>query len=391
MSHDIDDPIHVAIDLTPLRPEQTGVDRYLKELVIHLGMIDRRNDYTVFLNIADRHVLDGELPPNFRIRACCLRPRPVRFVFQQAVLPAACATLGVDVVHSPSFVMPYCRGRQRHLLTIHDMTFFTVPHLHSRLRRSAAFRSLIAASIRRAHMINVPSRATRDALLQWRPSLPREKVRVTEYGVSSCFRPAPAEDVIKETRRLRLPESYFLYVGTIEPRKNVKTLIDSYRRVLVADRPTAHLVLAGKPGLGYEPLMAQMAAIPELQGRVHVLGFVSEDDLPWVYRGACLFVYPSLLEGFGFPPLEAMACGVPVVSTVGSALEENLRDAAELVPPEDSVALAMAIRRLMDDHALRAQRRRLGFQCVARFRWENTARHVLACYQHLARSGRQAT
>ena len=375
--------IRVAIDLTALTPQHTGVDRYLKELVIHLGMIDRTNDYTVFLNAADRRVLDGRLPANFHIRAWCPRPRPLRLLFEQVVLPPTCTILGSDVVHSPSFLMPYCRGRQRHLLSVHDMTFFSMPHVHSRLRRSAAFRSLVRTSIRRAHMINVPSRATRDALLEWLPIIPWDRVRVTEYGIASCFRPASPEDVVKETRRLKLPDSYILYVGTIEPRKNLTTLIEAYRSLLMAGHITADLVLAGTLAFGHEPLLARIAA-PELRGRVHVLGFVAEDDLPWVYRGARVFVYPSLLEGFGFPPLEAMACGVPVISTLGSSLQENLQDAAQLVPPDDPVALALALRRLVHDENLREQRRRLGLERAARFRWENTARQVLECYRELA-------
>lgn len=379
--------LRVAIDLTALMAHHSGVDRYLKELVVHLGRIDTRNHYTVFLNAGDRHVLDGRLPDNFRLRPWCLRPRPVRFLFEQAVLPVACAMLGVDVVHSPSFLMPYCRGRQRHLLTIHDMTVFSMPEVHSRLRRSAAFRRLVRTSIRRAHLINVPSWTTRDALLEWLPGIRPEKVHVTEFGVSSCFHPAPPEDVSRERRRLGLPESYVLYVGTIEPRKNLERLVESYRSMLMAGHTTEHLVLAGRLGFAYQPLLERLAA-PELRGRVHVLGFVAEDDLPWLYRGARLFVYPSLSEGFGFPPLEAMACGVPVISTLGSSLGENLQGAAELVPSNDGTALAVAMQRLSHDEVLRAQRTREGLRRVASFRWENTARRVLQCYRELARGSR---
>lgn len=377
--------IRVAIDLTALTAQHSGVDRYLKELVFHLGRIDTRNNYTVFLNVADRRLFANRLPANFRLRAWCLRPRPVRFLLEQAVLPAASSVLGADVVHSPSFLMPYCRGRQRHLLTVHDMTFFSMPQVHTTLRRSATFRRLVMTSIRRAHLINVPSRTTRDAILEWLPDMPPEKVCVTEYGVSSCFHPAPQEQVSRETRRLGLPESYVLFVGTIEPRKNLDLLVESYRKMVLAGEISEHLVLAGKLGSGYQPLLEQIERT-KLRDRVHLLGFVPEPDLPWLYRGARLFVYPSLSEGFGFPPLEAMACGVPVISTLGSSLEENLHGAAELIPTKDANALAELMHRLLRDEALREQRRDVGLRRAAAFRWENTARRVLECYLALAGS-----
>jgi glycosyltransferase involved in cell wall biosynthesis len=379
--------MHVAIDLTALMTQHSGVDRYLTELVRHLGRIDTTNQYTVFLNAADRPLFEGRLPQNFRLRPWCARPRPARFVFQQAVLPAACALAGADVVHSPSFLMPLCRGRQRHLLSIHDMTIFSMPHVHNRLRRSGAFRRLVKISIGRAHLINVPSRTTRDALLAWAPTIPPDKVCVTEFGVSSSFHPAPPAEVAWARRRLGLPESYVLFVGTIEPRKNLELLIESYRRVLAGDRTPEHLVLAGKLGFGYRPLLERIDTA-ELRGRVHLRGFVADEDLPWLYRGARLFIYPSLAEGFGFPPLEAMACGVPVIATLGSSLEENLHGAAELVPTGDADALAGAMRQLSRDEGLRAERMRAGLQRAAAFRWESTAQRIQRCYRQLAHGRR---
>jgi glycosyltransferase involved in cell wall biosynthesis len=381
-----DSRIRIGIDLTALTFPHTGVDRYLKELVVHLGRIDATNDYSVFLNAADRRIFEGRVPRNFRLIAACLRPRPVRFLFQQGLLPAACTLLGLDVLHSPSFLMPYWRGRGRHLLTVHDMTFFSMPQVHNRLRRSAAFRNLVLMSIRRADLINVPSRTTRDALLQMLPEIPPERVGITHFGVSSCFDTAPEEDVSRHRRRLGLPDTYILYVGTLEPRKDLVSLVQSYRSLAEAGDIAEHLVLAGKNELGSGALLETLNS-PALRERIHLPGFFAEDDLPWLYRGARLFVYPSLAEGFGFPPLEAMACGIPVISTLGSSLRENLEGAAELVPPRDAPALADAMRRLLRDDALREQRKRDGLRRVAAFRWDSTARAVLDCYRRLATPG----
>jgi alpha-1,3-rhamnosyl/mannosyltransferase len=121
---------------------------------------------------------------------------------------------------------------------------------------------------------------------------------------------------------------------------------------------------------------------------VHLRGFVADEDLPWLYRGARLYIYPSLAEGFGFPPLEAMACGVPVIATLGSSLEENLHGAAELVPTGDADALAGAMRQLSRDEGLRAERMRAGLQRAAAFRWESTAQRIQRCYRQLAHGRR---
>jgi glycosyltransferase involved in cell wall biosynthesis len=371
----------VAIDLTALLPVRTGVDRYLTELVTHLGRIDSTTQYSLYLNLADRSEFD-RLPRNFVIHGWCARPRAVRFAFQQFVLPVACAASSTDVLHSPAFLMPICRGRVRHLVTVHDMTFFTMPEVHGRLHRSAAFRRLVRDSIRRADLINVPSAATREALLTQVAGLQADRIRITPLGVSTDYAPGAADDVARATRRLGLPDHYMLYVGTITPRKHLDLLVRSYRELLRSGNWPEHLVLAGAPGEAM-PALDSLLRDPALQGRVHLTGFVPETDLPWVYRGARLFVYPSFGEGFGLPPLEAMACGVPVISMAHTSLRENLEGAADLVAPDDIDALTSALRRLLTDETWRARRRADGLDRAQRFRWDMTARKVLACYEEL--------
>jgi alpha-1,3-rhamnosyl/mannosyltransferase len=180
-----------------------------------------------------------------------------------------------------------------------------------------------------------------------------------------------------------LPWPYILYVGTIEPRKNLPCLVESYRQLIAKGDIREHLILAGRQGWDYQALLAQVNS-PALRGRVLLPGYVPQGDLPWLYAGARLFVYPSLQEGFGFPPLEAMACGVPTIASLSSSLAENLRGAAELVPPDDGEALTAAMRRLLEDEQLHAQYRTLGLARAAQFRWEETARQTLNCYKALA-------
>jgi glycosyltransferase involved in cell wall biosynthesis len=215
------------------------------------------------------------------------------------------------------------------------------------------------------------------------PEVAENRVRVIPYGIDRDFRPADPVAVQAALKRLRLPERYILYVGSIEPRKNLPRLVESYRRLIADARITEHLVLAGRLGWNYQSLVRQVESTG-LRDRVHLPGYIARQDLPLLYSGARLFVYPSVYEGFGFPPLEALACGVPTIASCSSSLAENLRGAAELVPPSDERALAIAIERLLQDERLRTEYREKGLARAGEFRWEKTARQTLNCYIELA-------
>ncbi len=340
--------MRIAIDFTAFIPTVRGVDTYLTQLVWHLAMIDHSNQYRIYHNYEDRDRFTGRLPDNFSHCSLSVRPRPARLLFPQALLPLAASAWEADVVHSPSFIMPYIRGSARHVLTIHDMTFVSHPNWYIALRRSLPYRQMILASLRRCDIVVVPFLVTRDAILEYLPGLEPERIRVTVPGISEEFRLISLVEVQKVVARLMLPQPYILYLGTIEPRKNLSVLIESYRRLAETRTLKEHLVIAGKLGWGYESLLQQVDS-SGLREKIHLSGYVNQQDLPALYAGARFFVYPSLHEGFGFPPLEAMACGVPVISTHSSSLVENLERAADLVPPHDVAALMEAMGRLLSD------------------------------------------
>ena len=375
----------IGIDLTALVPKATGVDTYLLGLVHGLAAVDRRHSYSVFVNRGDRRRL-GELPQRFEVIEACVHLRSVRLAFQQAALPIVAALKGLDLLHSPSFILPLAHRRSHHVLTVHDMTSFSLPACHEALRRSPPYRTAVRASIRRAGRICVPSRAVRDEIQRLLPDVPVERIRVIPHGIGRAFRPDAAAQAGAVCERLGLPRRYVLYLGTIEPRKNLERLLEGYRRLVESGLVDEHLVLAGRLGWGYENVLA-LARSPALRTRVHLPGYIPETDLAGLYAGARAFVYPSLEEGFGLPPLEAMACGVPVVASNTPALAENLAGAAELVPPACSGALADALLRVLRDDTLRASRTREGLARARRFRWEKTARATLACYEELVRDG----
>jgi glycosyltransferase involved in cell wall biosynthesis len=374
--------VRVGLDLTALLPEATGVDVSLLGLARALLRDDRDTAYTLFVNREDRARFAG-WADTARVAPLCLRPRAARLTFQQVLLPAAAAALRLDVVHSPSFIMPLVRGTARHVLTVHDLTSFSRPDAHVPLRRSAAYRRAVAASVRRADVVTVPSRFVRQDLLRRFPEVTPDRVHVLPWGIDDAFRAGARDTARRRLAHLALPERYVLFVGTLEPRKNLRTLLAAWRRLLETGTACGDLVLAGRLGWDYDGLLADLAATP-LAGRVRRLGYVAQDDLPSLYAAAEVFAYPSLEEGFGFPPLEAMACGVPVVASCGSALAENLQEAAVLVPANDAALLADAIAHLQHDDAHRAVLIRHGRARAATFRWSETAAAARALYAALA-------
>jgi glycosyltransferase involved in cell wall biosynthesis len=374
--------MNVLVDLTALLPQPTGVDTYLRRLPVEVAKLDRESRYTLFVNVEDRGVMGGALPTNFRVRPASLRPRPARLLFQQLVLPVAARAMRADVVHSPSFILPLLDRRSRHVLSVHDMTSFSLPEAHIPLRRSFPYVRAVLESIRRAARVLVPSRSVAAELRRFAPDVEPGRIAVVPYGIGPEFAPEAATRAPSVRRRLGLGDRYILYVGTVEPRKGLDTLLDAYRRVAGAD-PSLELVLAGRLGWGYSDLVARIRAWPA-PGRVRLLGYVAGVDLPALYAGARIFVYPSRREGFGFPPLEAMASGVPTVATDTSSLRENLEGAAALVPPGDPDALANALARLHGDEATRAGQRRAGLERAARFTWDTTAAATLRCYREVA-------
>jgi glycosyltransferase involved in cell wall biosynthesis len=373
----------VGVDLTALLPDRTGVDVSMVGLVSSLASLNGGASYTVFVNAEDRRTISAMLPPEVKVVPLALRSRPVRLFFQQVLLPLAAAARRLDIVHSPSFIMPLCRGGTRHVVTIHDLTFFSLPALHERLRRSTAFLRAVRASIRRADIVTVPTESVATELHGLMPDVPPERVRVVAWGVDQAFRVLPDATVAATTRRLGLPSRYILTVGKLQPRKNLTTLVAAYRRLLETTDLAEHLVLAGPLGWGYEPMLAEIAH-PTLRDRVHRLGYVAQEDLPAVYAGATLLAYPSVDEGFGFPPLEAMACGVPVVASDIRVLRETLGDAALLVPATDAAALAAAIHRIVVEPGARDDHRARGLERVRAFGWDRTAQAMHRCYVELA-------
>jgi len=263
---------------------------------------------------------------------------------------------------------------------VHDLIFRHLPQHHKPLNRWYLNLTLPLYCRRATHIIAVSAQTRRDLSAAYR--LPAEKITVIHEAADPCFCPQPPETVAAARARYRLPERYLLFVGTIEPRKNLGRLLQAFERLHEA-RLTDALVIVGQRGWLYDDFFAALENSPARQAVIFP-GFVPDADLPAVYAGAQALAFPSLFEGFGLPVLEAMACGTPVVCSNTSSLPEVVGEAALLVDPTDVDALADALTRVLRDDALRRELWQKGWAQVQHFTWQETARRTLAVYHALA-------
>ncbi len=263
------------------------------------------------------------------------------------------------------------------VLTVHDVVFHHLPECHKPLNRWYLRRTMPLYCRRATHIIAV-SEATRQDLIRLY-DLPEEKITVIHEAAHRRFHPQPPEMVEEARARYHLPEEFLLYVGTIEPRKNLTRLLRVWARLYQAGEAPP-LVIVGARGWLADDFFAALEACP-VRDAVHLTGYVAEVHLPAVYAAATAFVFPSLYEGFGLPPLEAMACGTPVACSNTSSLPEVVGDAALTFDPTDEEAMADAIRRLVGDDELRAELRERGTKQAARFTWKRAAHQTLAVYR----------
>lgn len=355
-----------------------GINGYIQNLIRHLPGADPGFRYTVFLSERGYAGTAG-LTLSFS-RLPTHRPA-VRFLWEQAVQPWVVRRNGLDLLHSPALVGPMLGGRP-FVVTVHDLSYYLYPETFRAANRSY-LQLLGRQSVRRARRVIAVSQSTKDDLVK-HYGLPATRVDVVYHGVDEAFCPLPAEEVATFRARQGLPERFLLFVGTLEPRKNVVRLVEAYA---ILPQTSPPLVLVGGKGWFYEQVFRRVEELG-LASRVHFAGYVPAADLPAWYNAAEVLVYPSLYEGFGLPLLEAMACGTPVISSTASSLPEVVGDAGLLVDPVDVEGLAAAMERVLRDASARERMRAAGLHRAQRFTWEDAARQTVASYRRaLAREG----
>lgn len=353
--------MRIGIDVQPTLGQKTGIGLYTVNL---LRALRRIAPYHEYIELAWGR--SSELRTDQRL------------YWQQWALPRQAKKAKVDVLHIPGFDAPFLKFCPT-VLTVHDLIGRILPHNLPPVSRFY-WGFWLPYSVRWADVVIADSKHTKEDLIRW-TGIPPERIYVVYLGVDASFQPFQDDEALESVRaKYRLPGKFILYVGTIEPRKGLDTLLVAY--AMLANTIPQDLVIAGKRGW-YTASLFRLVEAYGLKQRVHFVGYVDDDDLPKLYNLATLFVYPSRYEGFGLPPLEAMACGVPVVCSNAASLPEVVGDAAWLVPPDAPEMLAAAIYQILENEQLQAVMRSKGMARAKIFTWEETARQVVKIYEEL--------
>jgi glycosyltransferase involved in cell wall biosynthesis len=373
--------VRIAIDYTPALRQGAGIGRYTRSLVDALARLDRDNVYTLLsFGPPPPGSRWGRWPANYRLRTVQLPSRWMTILWYRLRLPVPLEWLAGphDLYHSTDFTLPPL-VRARGVVTVHDLSFLTVPECADPGLRTL-LRSAVPAALTRAHRILADSESTRQDIVRLL-GVSGAKVDVVLCGVEERFRPIrEPEQLLTLRQRYRLPERFILTLGTLEPRKNHAGLINAYASLRNRTAGLPPLVIAGGKGWLFDEVTAQVQR-EGLDSDVLFAGYVADEDLPALYNAADLFVFPSLYEGFGLPPLEALACGTPVVAANNSSLPEVIGEAGLLVDARDTDALAEAMHAALMDRDLRRHLAERGPVQAARFTWTNAARALLEAYR----------
>jgi len=297
------------------------------------------------------------------------------------MLSAELARFNLDLLHSPDFIPPL-RGARYHMITVHDLTFLHYPqYLTANSRRY--YNGQIQAAVRQADHILADSEATKTDLTHML-GVPSGKITVHMLGVDEKFQPLPEKTLTDYQQQFGLPNEFILFVGTLEPRKNILGLLEAYAQLMRKMRDVPPLLLVGRRGWLFDETMTRIDTL-KLRGQVIWREDISDEMLPAVYNLAAVLVMPSFYEGFGFPALEAMACGtVPIVSN-RSSLPEVVGEVGLQIDPDDVDALASAIERALTDVTWRTTMQEAGLERAKTFTWDKTASIVLSAYEAICK------
>ncbi|MBK9053028.1 MAG: glycosyltransferase family 4 protein [Chloroflexi bacterium] len=359
----------------------TGVGRQLVGLLGGLSLIDQANEYWLYHAAQDEFLAPAAHFRGYPVPVT-VASRGRNHLYQAVQLPRLAARHHLDVLHIPN-TMPLLFPYRPTIVTLYDLTEFALPQRVYEKGRHGYRRLANWLAARRADTIITTSFSTKRDIVRFL-GVDEGKIQVIYPGIDhEQFRP---QEVTPERRAYlaqtyHLPDSFLLYVGKIQPRKNLTRLLHAFHQVRQT-HPEVHLVLAGSRGWMNEELDATLEQL-DLTQVVHSTGFVADEDLPAFYNLAEMLVFPSLYEGFGFPVLEAMACGTPVVTSATSSLAELAAAAAVCVDPLSVEAIAAAILSLLDDRRGREALRQKGLAHAQTFTWTQCAQETLTCYQRV--------
>jgi glycosyltransferase involved in cell wall biosynthesis len=369
--------LRIAIDARKLR--DYGVGTYVRNLLRQLARQDAANEYVVFCHGIDCDTIE-ELGPRFRPVIETAGPYSVA---EQFAIPMALRREGAELFHAPHYVLPPLTPCTS-VVTIHDCIHLRFPqYLPSKLGYAYARAQMWTATHRAARVITVSEASKRDILRYFR--IPESRIEVIYNAIDDRFwQEPPADEVARVRERYRLTDPFILYAGSIKPHKNLERLIESFHllRQNSPELKDVQLLIIGDEISKYAALRRAVHR-HKLHKQVRFFGFVSDQTLAALYRLADVFVFPSLYEGFGLPPLEAMASGTPVITSNVSSLPEVVGDAALMIDPYESAAIAEAMHRVLTDAALRSDLRQRGLIRAREFSWERSIKRVREIYEEV--------
>lgn len=374
-------PHTYVVDARTATPHFPGIGRYVSSLIPELAAQLAPGEQLAILCTDDTQAaLFRDATRHSAGTSICIAPHSPFSLSQQWSVPRLLRRMpAVRLYHSPYYLMPYWPGIPT-VVTIHDLIPLLFPDTVS-VRARVLFRIAVRLALRAADRVIVGAEASRRDLVRIF-NVASCRISATPYAADSTFYPCAADEIERVRRKLGLPHTYILYVGSNKPHKNLVGLVQAY--ATMAAETDAALVIAGRWDPAY-PEAQRHAAGLEMAARVRFLGPIDEADLPALYSGSACFVFPSRYEGFGLPVLEAMACGTAIACSNTSSLPEVAGDAALYFNPEDIAGLAHALRRLMSNPSLRHDLAERGLDLSKKFSWSRTAAQTLEVYRSLGR------
>jgi len=365
--------MRIGIDSTPIFLPKGGIGYYTFYLLEALTRLDSENEYILFTTSPISRESD-----NFFIS----RPNIKVIQTHKALQKWHCLREKIDLYHGTNFRLRG-KGRYGNVITIHDLAFKYYPNFLK--KKFGQFLSFLKTKrdVEKADRIIAVSQSTANDIVRFFKIDPN-KIRVIYHGVEANFRPDIGKEAIEKVKRKYqiLTAKYILWVGTIEPRKNISSLIKMYQQL-----ETLHgdysLVLGGKYGWKYEEILP---LVQSFSGKIIVTGYLPKEDLIPLYAGADLFIFPSLYEGFGMPLLEAMASGVPIITSKTSAMPEVVGDAALLIDPLNIQEMSQAVLSILEKASLRSLLQKKGIERAKKFSWEKAAVETLNIYREIYRN-----
>jgi glycosyltransferase involved in cell wall biosynthesis len=369
--------MRIGLDGQPLTRPKTGVGHYTLELALALAALRPEDSFELIAPDAlpENIIRETETSPNLRVVS--VKANMLMRRWSTIGLPRYMRRARLDLFHGTNYQLPLMNAK-RNVLTVHDLSTFTYPETHN-ARFARRERRRLPIMLRAASRIITPTEAIKDELTA-RFNLDPVRITVTPEAPRDNFFPMKHEDTTEVRQRLGIESPFILFVGTIEPRKNLQTLLRAFEQISRMRNQRTQLVLAGGAGWLTDDF-DRLVRASDFRERILLTGYLMDEELRALYSSCKVFVYPSLYEGFGLPPLEAMACGAPVVASRIAAHEETLKDNARLFAPMDESALAKAIIDLLEDESARESLAKAGFAHVASFSWRKTAEMTWEVYE----------